>query len=262
MNIRNILIIPFSRLVKEWQIKAYGEESNREKWFAFRSNILKQCLIPCLNHQSKLVDKTYILLGDGDEKYYEKYLGCLNLSPIFIKEKADFRLQLLLDLEKNSLMENVVLSKIDSDDLICKDYFLNINKQVELNQTFLTATIGYRTNLIQIEKLSDEPSPFNSQYIHRIQNPVKFIDKLKNKIPINILCHRHHIENRKHQVNQNAEWMQLIHGRNIANLLLTEAGPGPDHIKILRPLFRIDPMWFKSWAGFEVPSPEILKLNL
>lgn len=249
MNITNVLIVQFSTRIRSWEEKAYnGDESLRNKWFEFRSNIFRKGLAQCIQHQTKQVSKIYLLLDEHDVGLYNTYLQDVAYTPIWCgQNKLYFAAQIRNDLTNNGDVENYLISRIDSDDLVSKNYFKNISEQItKLPCKLITACAGHRSDLTQIQEVFHSNSPFVSEYFAHI--------KQGSDRPISIYNFSHSdLFKMPHKKNVDAEWMQLIHGNNVINSFAAS------HPAIYAAeLNQIDSAWFKEWAGFDLPSPTIL----
>ena len=269
-DIKNVLIVQFGTRDPTWEAKAFGDPSNRNKWFAFRANLFNNGLHQCLLNQTKKPDKCYLFLADGDQDLYDKYLNKELITPIYC---GDYNRLVFDDLYKNDILGSYVISRIDSDDLVCKDYFTNLNKQMVLYpKKFTVSCKGYRSNLVDIQSAFCSVAAFTHQFIDELKFESDFLSRLyyKNSLSTNKrleLYEFSHVDMWKidHQQSHSTEWIQLVHGRNIHNEFVSPTTF--DHDKrhtwesSYTPLMPIDPVWFKEWSGFELPNPDILQVE-
>ena len=245
-DIINIVIIRFS--VRHRRLLTFFKnEESRDNWFIFRSKLFNSYLHKCLHHQTKKPNKVYVLVDNDDRNLVEKYLNIDNITVIYCNiDMHYYENQILVDLCKNKLVKNLVVSRIDSDDLINKDFFYTINQQLLLHPApRLVACKGYRSDLTNIQSLFFTNSPFISKCSNFGNFSVKDLRSF-SPFDINHGC----IDSLEHTQNHNAEWIQLIHHTNLDNQLLNETRSN-DNKLFVTPLVPIDPIWFANWAGFE-----------
>lgn len=261
MGITNVLIIQFSTRYPDWEKVAFNsDESLRTEWFKFRANLFNKGLAQCLKHQTKQVSKIYIVLDKNDVALYEAHLQDDAYLPIYFDPtKLWFADQIKNDLIVNGITEDYLVSRIDSDDLIHKDYFKNITAQIENNPTrLMTACTGYRSNLSQMQGVHYDNSPFMSQFFPTVSRSNSFVETLQLRTNTAIIIYNFShskLHQMPHKKNVDAEWMQLIHGTNVCNNF---AGSFASHDMFFSEMYPMDPVWFKEWAGFDLPSPTIL----
>lgn len=262
MNYKNIIICEFSLKRNDFWIKEKKldiimfEPFYRELWFEFRTNIFKNTLYQSIQHQTKNPDKVYLLFDIKDDILYKKYFSDFKfIEPIFSKNLfTDWERKLKLQLIKNKLTEKIVVSKIDSDDIISKNYLENLNNQLTFFPTKYTyATKGYISNLYKIQSVFYNESPFCNIYQEKISS---FNEFYKNII-FNIWP-----KNENYTEIHNAEFFQLIHGSNLCNNFYKElkhTESDKNYHANATPITNIDKNWFKNWAGFDLPE---INLNL
>lgn len=235
---RHTIVVPFSIRNPVQEMKAYGGlEENRERWFAFRSNLFNRGLMQCLRNQHKPVDQILLLMADDDRSLYERYLDDPMLTPNF----GGYHFQTTSEL----------VSRIDSDDLISQHYILNLRKLLQSSSRLTVAAKGYRSDLKSIQSLF---APMSAFLTEPINGPVT-------------VFRDNHVDTWKkhHQQIHSAEWIQLIHGRNIVNAF---SAPTTYNYALMgcgnsfAPQTEIDSNWFKEWAGFEMPDPSILDFTV
>jgi hypothetical protein len=212
MNIRNIVVVRFSlRLAESWTIKAYGIEEKREEWFEMRAKIFKETLYASLNNQIIKPVMVYLLMDHADDVFFYKFLNDLNkiVTPIFSKNwDHDFQ---VLEKIKNLKINNIGISRIDSDDLIKDDYFLKINKSIinsieNFNGGFyIICSSGYRSDGRDFQKINYKSSPFLTYY--------EFEYSGKNIYDIG----HEAVGDFPHVFASDTKFIQFIHETNIAN---------------------------------------------
>jgi hypothetical protein len=211
--VQNIVVVRFSLRFKDhpdWCRRAYGDEKNREAWFAFRSGLFKKGLFRCLITQSVRPAKVFLLLDQTDDLLYEKYLGLGHpIVPIF---SGDIHHSVQV---KDSLMRNehtdLAISRIDSDDMISAEYFSELNRCISeatdngISFDYIVASSGFRTDFKHIQREFNPCGPF-----------LTFFRKEYNRETPFGFDHRAVIE-KKHIQCASAEWMIVVHGSNIVN---------------------------------------------
>ncbi len=257
-NIKNVVVVRFSLRVPAWRKKIFFNDKNRDAWFKFRSELYKQTLGLSIKSQTKQADRVYLLMDENDGDLYAKYLEDSYISPIFSKD-SNHNWQVGEDLVRSGLCENIAMSRIDSDDIIARDYFEKINTQISelVNQgqtvEYLVACTGYRSDFSQ------------AQPIHYIGGP--FITLYKQKYSYETVYGFEHksLLQKTYIQNYDAEWMQVIHGTNVVNGFAKPTGHtlSKEEIKdhpdtIVGDRETIDNLWFENWAGFTPPDSTIL----
>ena len=178
MKLTNYVLIRFSlRLKPEWAAKAYGDESNRDAWFGMRAKIFKEYLYQSLSEQTTPPYKVIVFMDEGDADLWAKHL---NLPPPFSPHYCsgnnlnENTRQILL----SGPQDNIVLSRIDSDDAISRDYLESINASAMEavkngnNKKHIVAANGFITNLNEIQAIYYNCSPFISLYVRSYDGEV------------------------------------------------------------------------------------------
>lgn len=211
-DIKNIVVIRFSlRMCQDWQKKAYGDESNRGRWFDYRMMLFNKFLAKSLRIQKVKSHINFVLMDETDQENYRNYEACLSdiVTPIFSKNNNHF--SQVSDEIKRRGFESIAISRIDSDDAVADDYFFELNKTIKnclrnsLEFTYVVATRGYRAGSQSWQEIFYNCSPFLTRYVPY------FADE--NIYDIN---HEHAIQYQHIQCST-ARWIQVIHDTNIAN---------------------------------------------
>lgn len=255
-TIFNIVIIRFS--VRVSQLRVFKDEETRANWFIFRATLFKNYLYKCLQHQTKKPNKVYLLVDKGDQVLVERYLNLPNIDILYTNPQVrHYKQQIASDLYKSKLTKNLVISRIDSDDVINKDFFHNINQQLLLHpKKRLVACKGYISDLTDIQSIFYPNSPFISECIN-FENTLSDVEIVKNLYSFSLydLGHSESVSLAEHVQNHNSEWIQLIHHNNIANKLLPATNSTTVNSKFFcTPLIPIDHIWFYKWAGFQLEN--------
>jgi len=256
IDIVNIVVIRFSlKLNSDWSFKAYGDETNRENWFKFRSDIFNNTLGQCLKNQTKLPDKVYLLMDESDQSYYLKYLNSDQYHPIF-SVNSDHFVQVEQDMIACGYNSNIAIYRIDSDDLISCQYIYDINARIEiaikdgLGFDFIVNVMGYRSDLSKIQSIYYNCSPF-----------LVLFEKMYSKRNVYGFNHENVID-LPHIQNLTPGWIQLIHSCNVSNNFSSNVLDSDsfkirmkENPKLIGDTFqRIDDEWFLDWAGFPIPK--------
>lgn len=215
-QINNYVVVRFSlKISKDWQRKAYGDESNRDMWLKYRFDILNKTLAPSLRAQQVKPKAVFIIMDSSDREAYTNY--CLDkdiVTPIFSENNNHF---LQIDnYIKNESEVNVAVSRIDSDDIISKFYFESINNTIEkaIDQkdkfTYVIACMGARSDGKLLQRMYYSCAPFLTEFSTNF-----------NKVSIYSFNHETVLE-RPHVTNHDYLWIQYLHGGNIANAFFDE----------------------------------------
>ena len=250
-SISHVVVTRFSMPFPEkWRRKAYGEDSNRGAWLKYRADILEATLSRSLRHQTTRPIRAYLLCDPADEAFCKKNIDRDLYKPLF----CDGRTQIIAeDLVRTGLTKRVALSRIDSDDIVGKDYFSRIDKAItempDREEIWMVAVNGFRTDFKALQRLYYNCSPFLTRYVAQLRGEDVYALNHED------IVHRQHVQ--LHE----AEWMQVIHGGNLENTLVANVRPGEFTARVKRnPKFAakgvadFDPGWFRDWAGFDVPA--------
>ena len=209
--IRNSVVIRFSLRIEAWAKQAYGEEANRQAWFAYRARIFNEGLLTCLERQTEPGAVAYLLMDDSDRSQYETHIRKSGLlRPIFAGTSHPASGLVAEDILKSGA-QDVAISRIDSDDLVSVFYIEAINRAIrsaiarDQGFDYVIAPHGYRTDMRRIEDFHHERSPFltlfTPVYDGRNVYALNHWDVLAQP---HILC-------------DEARWVQIIHDSNLAN---------------------------------------------
>ena len=209
--IQNLVVIRFSLRLGNWAARAYGDERNRESWFAFRAAIFNKVTLASLQCQTVMPKAIYLLMDGTDVDFYHRYIDDAGglIVPIF-SQQGDHGKQLSKALQQGDA-SNIALSRIDFDDMICNHYFEAINAAIGQAMAegtafeFVIATSGYRTDFVNLQDCFLANSPFLTLYTPKYRGQ-------------NIFAIKHEtVLNEKHIACPAARWMQVVHGSNIVN---------------------------------------------
>lgn len=256
-NISNVVVVRFSIRVKAWRNRLFFDEKSRESWYKYRAELYRQTLGLSLNRQTEKPFRIYLFMDQGDRPLYEKYFNGVDFVPIF--SDHDHSQMVADDLGKLGVTNNVAITRIDSDDIVECRFFEKINAKIrELksdgkNVCLIGSSSGYRTNFLEIQSVFHGAPPFITLFSERYAGE-------------DVYSHDHRdIGEMDHVKDTCAEWMQVIHGTNVANIfkpantaslekyLDGNIGSG------FTPRKPIDGDWFKSWSGFDLPDPSLFR---
>ena len=194
-----------------WHTRAYGDESAREAWFAMRARLFLSTLHASLLSQTCLPHKVFLMMDEADRAFYDRYLDLKEsfYHPLF--NVADAGHAEMAHVLSQGHLNNLAISRIDSDDLIHGGYLAAINQTIRdglvLGKKFdyVVAARGYRTDGQRIKSAFFNYSPFITV----------FADDFQGQTPYGF----RHGDVLKHAtlVCGQAHWMQFIHGTNLAN---------------------------------------------
>lgn len=254
-KIHNVIVVRFSLRVRAWRRRIFFDDRTRESWFKFRAELYRQTLGRSLSAQTERPSCIYLLMDAGDRSLCEKYLQGLEFVPIYVGGMHER--SVAEDLEAKGIVDNVALTRIDSDDIVAKNYLEKLNKKIRETMTpggdggLVITCAGYRTNFVQVQSAFHCAPPFITLFRTRYRGE-------------NVYSHDHReITEKPHVKDTDAEWMQVIHGTNVSNgfkpsnthsLDIFKAGDKGSGFTELRPM---DTDWFREWAGFELPSPDL-----
>ena len=281
-NLQNVVVVRFSLKVAEWRRRAFVNDRNRELWFAYRARLFRQTLYASLLAQTKPVQALYLLMDEDDPALFEKYqhewmaqteaLALGNCSapeirPIFSSQSPHEKVA--LDLLKRGQTQHVTVSRIDSDDIVARDFFEKLSRDIsdalQRGEVFdyVMAAQGYKSNLRQTQRCLYGRSPFLTRYWSQFPHPSQWPSADEPPTVYDVS----HVRIREYRLLEslNAQWMQLLHGTNVANgfskshthvlppdlAFLKEPNSPPILCEAKQPF---DSAWFRAWAGFEAPD--------
>ena len=286
--LQNVVVVRFSLKVAEWRRRAFVNDRNRQPWFAYRVALFQQTLFASLCAQTKPVAAVYLLMDDNDDWLYQKYFleaqphapllqsnaqgpgSTPEIRPIFSSQAP--HLLVALDLLRRGPCENVTLSRIDSDDIVASQFFDALSQDIasalQKGEVFdyVMAAQGYKSNLKQMQRCLYGRSPFLTRYWQKFPAP----DEWRSPENPPTVYDVSHVRIREYRLLEslNAQWMQLLHGTNVANgFSQGQSGPLPQDLSFLKdphsqPIVceekhPFDTEWFKAWAGFSPPNPDL-----
>lgn len=209
----NILVTRFSlRVSKAWEDKAYMGRS-RSEWLRSRFNIFNNTLVSSVKHQTVLPTHFILLLDPGDMGIFEECCSRdIAIEPLYAN--LHNYTQMLADRIKSLGLKDIAVSRIDSDDLISKDYFREVNAAINSSRLddnfFLVSTRGYRATSKKVQSIFYNCSPFLTSYTYNPSLDNFGVYSFKHKAVIE----------RTHDVMDIPAWIQYIHGTNIANSMI------------------------------------------
>ena len=298
-TLHNVVVVRFSLKVAEWRRRAFVNESNREAWFTYRARLFQQTLFASLCAQTKPVSAVYLLMDEDDRPLFETYLlqplfqtqlqaqahegipspakrvapskgRVPEIRPIF-SSQAPHR-QVALDLLKRGPTQQLTMSRIDSDDIVARNFFEELSHDIftalQAAKTFdyVMAAQGYKSNLKQMQRCLYGRSPFLTRYWAQLPAPDEWASADNPPTVYDVS----HVRIREHHLLESldAQWLQLLHGTNVANgFSKGQPEPLPDDLSFLNspnasPILceekrAFDMDWFRAWAGFEPPEPAL-----
>jgi len=256
IDIHNIVVVRFSLRVKAWSHRLFFDEASRNDWFAFRARLYQETLGAALRAQTVPPVRVFLLMDAGDRQLQQTYLPAGEFTPIFTPNRESAAL-VAAELSRDDLLDNVALTRIDSDDIVERRYFEKLNLKIHhiidagKEPHLIVTGKGYRSDFRQIQPMYFGVSPFVTLFRRHYQGE-------------NLYAFDHSKMNEQaHEKDATAEWLQVIHGTNVAN------GFKPVTATTLEPYLHgdrgsvalerrpIDPDWFRQWAGFDLPSPAL-----
>ncbi len=302
-TLHNVLVVRFSLKVAEWRRRAFVNESNREAWFAYRARLFEQTLFASLCAQTKPVSAVYLLMDEDDRPLFETYLlqpllqiqtqtqtqaqaqegtplptkrvalgkgRFPEIRPIF-SSQAPHR-QVALDLLARGPMQQLTMSRIDSDDIVARNFFEVLSNDIVTalhagkSFDYVMAAQGYKSNLKQMQRCLYGRSPFLTRYWAQFPSRNEWMAADTPPTVYDVS----HVRIREHRLLEslNAQWLQLLHGTNVANgFSKGQSEPLPEDLSFIsdakaspilcedKRAFDID--WFRAWAGFEPPEAQL-----
>lgn len=134
-------------IITRFNLRWRGDRFGDDSWISERSKLMQDTLIKTLNRQSCNSFELVLLIDKDTKKSFESKISSL------CKFKVKFiRCDSIKDLKKDDIFEGIakegdILSRVDSDDILSKDYVKNIQsffqKNTKKNAVFDYKNIGY-----------------------------------------------------------------------------------------------------------------------
>lgn len=254
--LHNVVVVRFSVRNKAFEKKFIANEEARNRWFKFRAWLFEASLAPSLEAQTVKPVATFLYFDAADKDLVRQNFSRTDFVPIFSTSSHE---QIMGDyLLSNGLTDHVVLSRIDSDDIVERDYFLKINKLLvsqsiekePIHEVTVICRSGFRTNFLTMQKVLHKSPPFVNQYFRHYCGQGAYFDHTKvNSRP------------GKQIADNSAEWMQIIHGTNVANKFKSASNKLSNELPIdtesyFSPPVEFDAAWFSNWSGITPIPPE------
>lgn len=255
-NFKNVVVVRFSVRSKSFERNFLSTERVRERWFKFRAELFEASLGASLAAQTVKPVVTYLYFDAQDVGLVERYFPQPQFTPIFSDAGHDELMgKRLLEMGAS---EHVVLSRIDSDDIVEMRYFEKINSLLARHhdrmalgpETMVVSKSGHRTNFVKMQRVFHISPPFISQYFRHYSGQGAYFNHTKlSSQPIP------QIED------ESAEWLQVIHGTNVANKFkpATFVDWEANHQRVtdsqFGPLKDFNSRWFEEWSGIAPLSP-------
>ena len=256
MDLKNVVVVRFSVRNKTFERKFISNERSRHRWFQFRASLFEASLASSLEAQTIKPVATFLYFDVADEDLVTQHFSKKNFIPVYATNTHE---QIMGDhLMALGLTSHVVLSRIDSDDIVERNYFSKINKLLTQhhlqntlgNEVTVVSRSGFRTNFLTMQRVLHISPPFVSQYFRNYSGQGAYFNHTKvNERPGNRID------------DDSAEWMQIIHGTNVANKFKAPSGKEPENKLTINESHFSSPVnfdveWFSNWAGIKPIPPE------
>ena len=170
-----------------------------------------------------------MIFTKGDELLFSTYFNDdlvkkLRIVPIFLDDITDHSdknyLGFITEKYAREIKNPLILSRVDSDDLIANDYYKSIKSVIiEANidkPKFIVCTNGFRTDLKYIQKTPYKKSPFICSFYPEgyLANSLEQIStgSSHDEIPDEFCI-----------FTDRTSWVQIVHGTNLSNRFLFRA---------------------------------------
>ncbi|TDT29961.1 hypothetical protein CLV29_2984 [Naumannella halotolerans] len=173
----------------------------------WRAELINVGLGYCISHQSTPFDAAYLLLAEGDEAFFEKYIDSSVFRPVYIPAGKESNPGLRKALSRDGFGSDVLLSRVDSDDLITADYVERLSRaalESGMPDQWFVAVDGQRSDLRQVQSFHYVNSPFISRFV-------------KNRTSESIFRNHQNVTELQPILLEGVLWWQLLHGSNLAN---------------------------------------------
>jgi hypothetical protein len=250
----NVVVIRFSVRKKDFERKFLPNKRGRDSWFKFRARLFEASIEPALSAQSVKPAAVFLYFDVEDVGLVSQSFSRMSFIPIYAFDTHEQLMgKHVLDL---GLEEHVVISRIDSDDVVERNYLLKINSLLSMRHQLgqlaeevnVVSRSGFRTNFRKTQRVTHVSPPFVSRYFRRYAGQGAYFDhtRISEQMTPRIL-------------DDSAEWLQIIHGTNVANKFKPASrGSRVDPAEVdeswFGPTEDFDRDWFTSWSGIN-PIP-------
>lgn len=189
-------------------------KEKRDEWIRNRVNIFNKITYPSLSLHEDIT--TFIFMGGEDQWALDfmSFVGDERFVPIFSHE---FNINTMFMREVDRAVydeEKVILSRLDSDDAIHRDYFEHMDYTIFLNR-YIIQPRGIMWDEKRCTQSFNKRSQFISCFTNKKMSPFAF--------PHNdVLNHPHRTLNKKIPM-----WLTYVHGGNLANMMPTNISEEP-----------------------------------
>lgn len=196
----------FSVRSKTWNTP-FSNEASRLDWMSWRAKLLDEGLAECLRQQSVYPHAAYLLLAEGDEEFYKRHVDTELFRPVFVPTGSESNASLVEALNRDGNTGEMVLSRVDSDDLLVQNYVESVQQSVSSTSDtdkWIVAADGQRSDLKKVQDFHYPNSPFISRFI-------------KNRTSQSIYRNHQNVLDLDPITISGVLWWQLLHGSNLAN---------------------------------------------
>ena len=189
-------------------------KKKRESWFKFRSDLYINGPFQSLINNSKQPNKVMLFFEDGDQTLVDKYLkfaistSLTSIDFVFLFSSLENQIDDLYQELRNFHGMPIIISRLDSDDLIPNNYFQKLEefnkKECDIH---LIAAKGFATDFNKIAEFYHDKSPFLNTYLENLS---------RSSIEFHFINHTK-VKNFNHFVMEELEYCQIIHKTNISN---------------------------------------------
>jgi hypothetical protein len=256
LRFKNVVVVRFSVRSRRFERKFLSSERARSRWFQFRAQLFEATLGPSLSAQSIRPAAVFLYFDSADVNLVEAHFKRVDFIPVFATDAHEQAMgEKVLAL---GMSEHVVLSRIDSDDIVERNYLLKINNLLNEryqrsnlgDEALISSRSGFRTNFSKVQRVLHLTPPFLSRYFRQYVGQGAYFDHTKTNQSVGTRI-----------ADYSAEWLQVIHGTNVANKFKPESCDWTgSHEGITSSQFGptkdFDAHWFSEWAGIDPVSPE------
>jgi hypothetical protein len=187
------------------------------KWLEYRFQLFEQFCYPSAYAQSKQNFKWLVFFDDQTPETFKSkiavYARYKNFIPIYVNGYfSESVLRTALSEHIASGSSHLITTRLDNDDAVIQNFIELIQLQFKGQSCeFINFTQGYCLHNRKLYKIEDSSNPF-----------ISLIESLDGSAPKSVLCVAHNkltaIGNIC-QVNNEPAWLQVIHRRNVSNIV-------------------------------------------
>lgn len=216
-----------------------------DAWLRERVALFETFTLPSMVGQSRPPD-AWILFCDstaGSPDWFRERALRYERQGIIVEWVAEFSLEQC----RRAILHRVpahtpwlLSTRLDNDDAIARDFVLNIQRHFRLKREVLNFTVGLQYAGRRIYWRIDPRGPFTT-----------LVERAGNHISTVFAEEHSHLDRVApvRQIRMRPMWLQVIHGRNLGNLIAGIEGPSSGALRAFDVPFHVEPVRVRGVVG-------------